>query len=251
MTSRIKKLVGAGLASGLYLSISTAAAVPVLYFGEDLTPDFTIPAGGAAETARNDFFNNLSGVGTETFESFTAGATEPFNLTFPGSTSAITATLSGGGSTICNTNTNCLPPAAGEFPTSGDQWLATNTGFNITFSDAISAFGFYGTDIGDFGGQLELTLSNGTTEILTINNGSSNGSLMFVGFIDLTDTYTSIAFSNSSFGSDFFGFDDMIIGDEGQITGGHTEVSEPGTISLFVIGLLGFLIRKNHIRKQG
>jgi len=244
MKSHTKKLTGFCVASSLYLTISSVSAVPVIYFGEDLTPGYTIPAGGAAETARNDFFINLSGVGTETFDSFTAGETGPFNLSFPGSSSSITATLSGGGSTICNTNINCLPPAAGEYPTSGDQWLATNTGFTINFSEAISTFGFYGTDIGDFGGQLELTLSNGSTEILTINNGSENGSLLFFGFIDQTNTYTSIAFSNSSGGSDFFGFDDMVIGDAGQINGGEIEIPEPGTLSLLVIGLLGFLGRK-------
>lgn len=241
MTPYIKKLSGTGLAIALYLSLSTVSAIPITYFGEDLTPGAVIPVGGAAETARNDFFSNLSGVGTETFESLAGGQTEPFNLSFPGSNSSITATLSGAGSTICDINTNCLPPAAGEFPTSGDRWVATNIGFDISFSEAISAFGFYGTDIGDFGGLLELTLSNGTTEVLTIDNGSENGSLLFYGFIDQTETYTNIAFANTAGGSDFFGFDDMVIGDAGQISL-HVAVPEPGTLSLLAIGLLGLFL---------
>lgn len=65
------------------LSLGVQAA-PVEFFGVDLTGS----AGGNllvqpnSDAARNSFFSNLTGVGTETFESYTVGTVAPLALSF-------------------------------------------------------------------------------------------------------------------------------------------------------------------------
>jgi hypothetical protein len=232
---KIKMRIISTIIMATSLSVWTLSAQAILteYFGEDLTPGGTVPAGGNAITARNNFLSSLSGVGNEDFESLTLGSFAPFNLSFPGSTGSITATLTNGGPAEIRNG------GAGRFATSGTQYLETDGGasFNVALSDPISAFGFYGTDIGDFGGQITLAATNGTTTNLTVPNtiNAPDGSLLFYGFIDTTNTYKNILFGNTS-GSDFFGFDDMVIGDPGQI---RPPVPEPVTLLLMGMGLAG------------
>jgi hypothetical protein len=225
------------------LLAGNAHAVPISFFGEDLTPGGVVPPGGNAETARDAFTAGLVGVGTEDFESFTQGDPAPINLSFPGSSGNIGATLTGGGLILgpdfCGT-------CAGRFPTSGDNlWNVEPSGgdFNIAFDSPISAFGFYGTDIGDFGGQITLELVDGGIVNLVVPNtvGAPDGSLLFYGFIDADDAYTSITFGNTS-GADGFGFDDMIVGDRQQII----PVPEPSAALLFAAGalLVGSALRR-------
>jgi hypothetical protein len=49
--------------------------------------------------------------------------------------------------------------------------------FVVTGSSAVAAFGFWGIDIGDFGGQLTLELRNGATvlDTLTVPNTAGSG----------------------------------------------------------------------------
>lgn len=178
--------------------------------GIDPSPGGTVPLSGNAATARANFMASLStGVGTEDFESFPVGPADPLNLSFPAATGTVTATLTGGGATIDGT------AGSGRFATSGSQFLQTTSGgdFNIAFSQPIAAFGFYATDLGDFAGDLQLTLSNGTTKMVTVPTaGLPNGNLVFWGFRDNMDSYTNIAFLNTG-PDDVFGFDDMTVGD--------------------------------------
>ncbi len=188
-----------------------ASAVPVVFYGENLSPGAL--ATGDPVNVRNNFLGSLnSGVGTEDFES------GGLSLNFAGSSGDITATLSGTETFIESS------AGSGRFATSGSNYVETGGGgdFQIDFSAPISAFGFYGTDIGDFGNTLTLTLTNGVTETvdfpLTLGSGgSTSGSLGFFGFIDPDASYSSIAFNNEPGGDDVFGFDDMTIGDIGQI----------------------------------
>ncbi|MFN6979155.1 MAG: PEP-CTERM sorting domain-containing protein [Gemmobacter sp.] len=228
------------LAAAVALSVSGGAlfAAPITFFGENLTPGNMVV--GDPVTERNDFLATLAGgIGTETFE-----ATSLPDISFPGSTGSITATLNGAASIVGS-------PGAGRFATSGSRYVQTAAGgdFSITFSSAIAAFGFYGTDIGDFGNGLilQLTKSGGSTVDLAVGNtvgsgGSTNGSLLFFGFIDLNETYTSIAFLNQPGGVDIFGFDDMTIGDRRQIVNPPV-VPLPAALplSLAALGLLGAL----------
>lgn len=211
---------------------STAEAGFTEFFGEDLSPGGTVPPAGNANTARNQFLGLLSGVGTEDFESFASLTYPPLNLSFPGSTGSITATLTGGGFTVTGTG-------AGRFPTSGNALFNVDPGqgaFEIDFSSPIAAFGFFGTDIGDIGGQITLELTDGSTKNVTIPNtvGAPDGALLFYGFVDTADSYTKITFGNTS-GYDGFGYDDMTVGDVQQI------VPEPSSLAVWSLVGLSFL----------
>ena len=69
------------------------------------------------------------------------------------------------------------------------------------------------------------------------------GSLLFWGFIDTTTAYTKIAFGNTNAGTDFFGFDDMTIGDRQQI-----RVPEPASLALVGLSLLALTATRRRRR---
>lgn len=230
--------VGAWAGAALLIG-STAQAAPIVYFGENQTPANTVA--GAPVTTRNAFLGSLVGVGTEQFEGSAEGAVGPLAVNFPGSSSGIVATLTGSGE-IRGASLGCC----GRFNTSpgGSKWWDVSGSFQLDFSSPIAAFGFYGTDIGDFNGRVTVALRNAATNAITnlvINNtlNGNNGSLLFWGFVDPTATYNRITFGNTNAGTDFFGFDSMTIGDQQQVN-----VPEPLTISLLGLGLFAAARRR-------
>ena len=196
----------------------SARAIPVVFFGEDLglgelTP---LPAWPNSDEARDAFFSNLVGVGTEDFESYAAGTGAPLPVAFPG---AGTATLQGNGEIfeVPNGETN----EYGRYAISGRRYWESYDVFSIEFDQPIAAFGFYATDVGDFDGQLTLGLTNGELVDLVVPNtaGGLGGAVIYYGFYDTEHQYTSVTFGNTAPGIDFFGFDDMTIGSLQQLTG--------------------------------
>lgn len=219
------------------LTPAIGQAAPTTFIGENLNPGGNVE--GDPVDARQDFLSNLAGgVGTEDFEDFSLGDSSPINLSFPGSSGSLSATLQGGGTEIDSGNNGF-----GRFPTSGNNLVETagGGGFEIDFADPISAFGFFGTDVGDFSGELILELTNASTGAVTeINVGndttsSADGALLFAGFVDSDASYSNIAFENTDTGTDVFGFDDMTIGDIDQVN----EVPAPAPLVLMGLGLLG------------
>ncbi|MCU0896439.1 MAG: PEP-CTERM sorting domain-containing protein [Burkholderiales bacterium] len=230
----------AAIATVSAAAAAPALAAPVIFFGENQTPGRIVQ--GAPLTARNAFEAQLAGVGTETFETQTTGATTPLSIAFPGSATTINATISGsgsvaafgaGGSPAGRWNTTGATAA----PVGGKYWTVQGR-FQIDFDTPISAFGFYGTDIGDFDGQVTIDLldtGNQTTSLTVANTiNGADSSLLFWGFIDPTKAYTRISFGNTNVADDVFGFDDMVVGDRQQIV----TVPEPGSIALLALSLL-------------
>jgi len=216
----------------LMLSFSAAFALNTTFFGEDLDPDQNVANAVNSNAARADFFSYLVGVGTEDFESFLDGQSAPLTVDFG---AAGEATLNGGGAIQSGYST-------GRWPVSGSKYWEASTGtgmFSISFEESIAAFGFYGTDIGDFSGQITLTTVGGTSTVYNIPHtiGAPNASILYWGVINDEDLFSSISFSNTGSSSDWFGFDDFSIGTIEQVV----PTPEPATMLLLGFGLLGLV----------
>ncbi len=223
---------------------ANAEASITTFFGIDDNANGSFVSNGNAETARNDFLSNLTGVGTEDFETQTPGNTNSIALSFPGSNGSISGNMTGTDLEIEDNS------SSGRFATSGSQYVevaTTNnaTDFMIDFSDPIAAFGFYATDLGDFGNNdVEVTLTNGETTTFTIPvAGASNGNLLFWGFV-ATSTIDSISFANTGAATDIWGFDQLTVGDLSQVQA----IPEPTAMMIWGLfgaaGIAGFRRRK-------
>ena len=217
----------------LLAGMAAPAAAQTTYYGQNDAGT----ANAAITTAHSGFLGALAGVGTESFESLAVGVQSPISLAFPG---AGTATLTGSGQ-IRSVGT------ADDFPVSGSRFYQVTTGsgteFTINFANPIAAFGFYGTDLGDSGSNLVLrfTRSIGSTfdvqvpyDVNAPGGDLRSGNLLFFGYIDTANPFTSVQFRSTGSG-DVFGFDDMTIGTAQQVNQGV--VPEPSTYVLMATGL--------------
>lgn len=109
-----------------------------------------------------------------------------------------------------------LPPDPITLDPTFGRWIESSVSFTYTFSTAISALGFYGTDFGDFDGTFVIELFNGPTSIYSralANTTGTNGNLLFFGVATQTD-FTSAKFTITQAGgpADILGFDVLILG---------------------------------------
>jgi hypothetical protein len=133
--------------------------------------------------------------------------------------------------------------------------------FEITFVDAVSAFGFWGSDIGDFDGcplgdtnclrvggrGLTVTLLDADGKSLTADpiaiDGSDSGGVLFWGIVDTGGAnIAKVVFHDRSGGVDIQGFDDFTIGavDPDFVTDPPpNRTPEPGALALAGLALAG------------
>ena len=158
-----------------------------------------------------DFGNGITGSVTGSYEIF-----DP-----------LTGESAGFRSSVYVLGNNNPESSEGRFGTSGDgdaeRFIQGNNTFVIEFSQLVSAFGFYATDVGDFGGLLTLELldANGTRvgdaiEIVTSTptgetESAGGGNLLFWGFVDTANQYKSVRV-NFNIDADGMGFDDFVTG---------------------------------------
>jgi hypothetical protein len=224
----------------LFAGTNSASAAFVTYFGQDLNGSAStrLTSTPLASSAQSGFLSGLTGVGTESFESIPTGNYSGLNLTFPGAGSA---TLTGPAGSLSIVNLFSGTNGVGRYPTHGNRFLETTSGMTINFTAPIAAFGFKATDVGDFGGKIILTLSGGGTQVINLNNatgGGAEGSVLFFGVIGTSgSTFTSIQFSNTAAGTDFFGFDEMTVGSPQQVV--LNTVPAPAGAVLFAVGMAG------------
>jgi|ERR1035441_4793571 hypothetical protein len=212
--------------AGLCASLLWLRAAPVVYFGEDLNhsqapqqPDTptrlaTYPNSASAATK---FLARLTGVATETFESFAPGSS-PSTLTF----GLDTATLSGS-RLVLDIPLDPTNTFNGVYPISGNRTLLLQSDvsgfFQIQFSTPQAAFGFYATDIEVAQLQVSLVTAGGarTNLLLPSTLPQWSGGVAFFGVIDEATPFTRVEFTRLGDQGDGFGFDDMTVGRVTQV----------------------------------
>ena len=118
--------------------------------------------------------------------------------------------------------------------------------FVVTCLNPVAAFGCYGIDIGDFGGQLTVEQAGGTTQNFTVPNtfgseGYPDGSVLFWGIIgqNSSETFTSAAFNTTTGEGDVFAFDDMTIGSFEQVNPNTpAPIPEPSALTMIVVSIV-------------
>jgi hypothetical protein len=195
----------------LVLGAGQSYAEVEIFFGEDLGLNDEHPN---ADAARDQFLGNLVTLSIEDFEGFPLGTTgtlivdfEPLGL----------AHLYGEGCAVTNIRD------AGVYPSSGDQfWFSalavgqTVFPFTLIFENPQHAFGFFATDIGDYGAQVVLTLDGSTTVTIPASIHGPSGSFVFFGIVCRDVPFAEVAIDPGLY-YDGAGYDDLIVGSLEQV----------------------------------
>ena len=201
----------------------------VWYEAEDQFPEDAVTAIPAAKRA--EFMARLSVSGSEGFESAPHEPGYSMNgesITVNGVVATFSSGVIEGVDPLFWTEGDPLN-VAGRFNTTAPgfpdayRWLAFGAALtmtSITFSTPVAALGFFATDMGDFSGQVSMVLHKSGGGTVTKNlshtvNGDS-GSLMFVGFVDDTDTYTQVDILATTT-AEYIGIDDIVIAAPGGL----------------------------------
>ncbi len=241
-------------AAAAVLAAGQAQAATQVFAGQDVNPGpgLVVATNPNADAANAAFKSFLTGVSTESFESFAVGTTAPLTLEFTGSAGTLTATLTGSGSV--QRNPRSAPTGTGQFAVDGSQYyFVDSAAFTVTFASPIAAFGFYGADLEDLRGiNITLNYAAGGNAVYNLRDvfgdypGSflASGSVHFLGFIDKANPFSSVVFSGVGAAGDFLSFDLMTIGDSKQVV--NPGIPEPATWAMMIagFGLVGFAARR-------
>ncbi len=142
----------------------------------------------------------------------------------------------------------------GRYPISGNNYyLAFENQFSIVFTQEVGAFGFFGIDVGDFGGRMFLTFLGASSTDLNVRHmvgqgGDTGGSRFFFGYINPSNPFLQVSFGTrgGSGTGDRFAFDDMTVAFASEFadfngpgTGPDpTVIPEPATVFLLATGLI-------------
>lgn len=240
----------------------------VVYSGVNLQPN-TQPSLDPLE-ARNRFIERLATYSDDGLSSaFNAGSKLNFKV-LGGSAELFSTSVNNELDRLKNTDCND-DGCNGRFDTTGDfdpetekngAWWETALSFTLDFGkDGVSAFGFYASDVGDFGGKLSLTLtdSKDSSKTYDVKVPSANavvagtqggnpaqsdppsGTLLFFGFVDLTKQFSKVTFNIEQVNPqadpklfDYLGIDDLTVG----TVDGPVSVPEPATLALAAASLV-------------
>lgn len=193
-----------------------------------ITPSWATGATDAANL-ETSFFSGYSDVVTETFAGFSANQQGPLNIAV--------GTISGGGYVGDNTT---YQGSTGEFSVGPDlnYWSngTPNVGngkntFELTFTDPVTAFGFYATDFHDVGGEVVVTFHTAGGDVnlnlFDLVGVQPNGTVNYFAFTS-DSAINGVTFNAA--GGDGYAIDSV-----------STATPIPGAVWLLGSGLIGLI----------
>jgi hypothetical protein len=225
-----------------------AYAAPTFFRGVDSTAGGVMPTTGPAVAARNSFVAAITDLASEQFEGASTGVPPGNSLSvFSGGGTLTQAT--GAAGRIENVvspngpgrfNTTPAPACAG----AGCKWWETSRTFEVVLSSSVSAFGFYGTDLGDAGGSLTLDFWDGANSVrsgVAVDNSGERG-ITFFGYVDDALKFNRVTFNLRQTQTDpdlfdFMGFDSVLKGNLASVPPPPPPVPEPASLALVALSL--------------
>ncbi len=245
--------------SALALASLGSQAAPQTFFGAQgpkANLDSPLPPaiadGSDIANARTGFGALIDTLGAAEFET----ATPSTAFSYTGGTASIDAgdpswKDGNAGSTLLPLGrynmTGGLPDDANGFPDFG-RFIESSRSFVYKFNGGdLSAFSFYGTDFGDFGGTFELEILNKGNAVFSteLSNDAApgvdgNGNLLYFGVVLDQGAFDEIRFNitQGAAGNDVLGFDSFTVGKR-KVTVPPSPAPEPASIALVGLALLG------------